>query len=94
MQLACGDRTSFAVTADGRVLVWGSNEFGQGGAAVPGETMLSPVVVDALAGLVVVAISSGDRHTAAVTNVGAVYTWGCGVEGQLGPFPPCLAVLF
>jgi alpha-tubulin suppressor-like RCC1 family protein len=82
--LACGDRHSFAVTADGRVFAWGSNEFGQLGVAARGATLLAPECVIALNGLVVVGLSSGDRHSAAVTNVGAVYTWGCGVDGQCG----------
>lgn len=84
VRLACGDRHSFAVTADGRVFAWGSNEFGQLGTARRGATLLSPECVTSLAGLVVVGLSSGDRHSAAVTNVGAVYTWGCGVDGQCG----------
>lgn len=84
VRLACGDRHSFAVTADGRVYAWGSNEFGQLGVAPRGETVLSPVCVSGLEGLVVVGLSSGDRHSAAVTNVGSVYTWGCGSDGQCG----------
>lgn len=84
VRLACGDRHSFAVTADGRVFAWGSNEFGQLGTARRGATLLAPECVTSLAGLVVTGLSSGDRHSAAVTNVGAVYTWGCGIDGQCG----------
>lgn len=82
--LSCGDRHSFAVTMDGRVFGWGSNEFGQLGRGKKGDTMLRPEMIEGLHGLMVVAISSGDRHSAAVTNTGAVYTWGCGSDGQCG----------
>jgi alpha-tubulin suppressor-like RCC1 family protein len=82
--LSCGDRHSFAVTSAGTVLGWGSNEFGQLGTARRGDTLLAPAPIPALAGLFVVALACGDRHSAAVTNVGAVYTWGCGTDGQCG----------
>lgn len=82
--LSCGDRHSFAITKDGRVFGWGSNEFGQLGCGKKGDTVLLPKQIEGLQGLMVVAISSGDRHSAAVTNTGAVYTWGCGSDGQCG----------
>lgn len=82
--LSCGDRHSFAITRDGRVFGWGSNEFGQLGCGRKGDTILRPHLIEGLQGLMVVAISSGDRHSAAVTNTGAVYTWGCGSDGQCG----------
>lgn len=82
--LSCGDRHSFAITKDGRVFGWGSNEFGQLGCGKKRDTVLRPKLIEGLSGLRVVAISSGDRHSAAVTNTGAVYTWGCGSDGQCG----------
>lgn len=82
--LSCGDRHSFAVTRDGRVFGWGSNEFGQLGCGKKGDTVLRPKLIAGLQGLKVIAISSGDRHSAAVTNTGSVYTWGCGSDGQCG----------
>lgn len=82
--LSCGDRHSFAVTDDGKVFGWGSNEFGQLGCGKKRDTILRPTVIEGLQGLKVVGISSGDRHSAAVTNTGAVYTWGCGSDGQCG----------
>lgn len=84
VSLSCGDRHSFAVTSDGTVYGWGSNEFGQLGIGRRGDTLVSPTTIPALAGLFVTALSSGDRHSAAVTNIGAVYTWGCGIDGQCG----------
>lgn len=82
--LSCGDRHSFAVSRIGKVYGWGSNEFGQLGCGRKGDTLLSPRLIAGLDGLVVTVISSGDRHSAAVTNTGSVYTWGCGSDGQCG----------
>lgn len=82
--LSCGDRHSFAITAEGKVLGWGSNEFGQLGCGKKRDTVLRPALIEGLHGLKIVGISSGDRHSAAITNTGAVYTWGCGSDGQCG----------
>lgn len=82
--LSCGDRHSFAVTEDGRVFGWGSNEFGQLGCDKKGDTVLKPKIIQGLQGLKIIAISSGDRHSACITNTGCIYTWGCGTDGQCG----------
>lgn len=84
LMLSCGDRHSFAVTADGKVYGWGSNEFGQLGCGKKHDTILRPCIIEGLQGLKIIYISSGDRHSAAITNTGAVYTWGCGTDGQCG----------
>lgn len=84
LMLSCGDRHSFAVTEDGKVYGWGSNEFGQLGCGKKHDTILRPCIIEGLQGLKIIYISSGDRHSAAITNTGAVYTWGCGTDGQCG----------
>ncbi|KAJ8906880.1 hypothetical protein NDN08_003364 [Rhodosorus marinus] len=82
--VTCGDRHGFALTAEGEVYGWGSNEFGQLGFGDRGEIILKPVKLENLSGLIIKEISSGDRHSAALTNTGVVYTWGCGSDGQCG----------
>lgn len=84
VSLSCGDRHSFAISEDGVVYGWGSNEFGQLGCMRKGDSILKPILIEGLIGLKVLQISSGDRHSVAVTNTGAVYTWGCGSDGQCG----------
>lgn len=32
----------------------------------------------------VVAVAAANKHTAVVTDLGEVFTWGCNKEGQLG----------
>eukprot|EP00172_Hildenbrandia_rubra_P002180 Plantae.Rhodophyta-Hildenbrandia_rubra.ctg28712.p1 GENE.Plantae.Rhodophyta-Hildenbrandia_rubra.ctg28712~~Plantae.Rhodophyta-Hildenbrandia_rubra.ctg28712.p1 ORF type:complete len:491 (+),score=46.49 Plantae.Rhodophyta-Hildenbrandia_rubra.ctg28712:2016-3488(+) len=82
--LACGDRHAFAVADSGHVYAWGSNQFGQLGFGRKGDTLLSPTLIPGLDGLIIESISCGDRHSAAITNVGSLYTWGCGSDGQCG----------
>jgi len=82
--IACGDRHSFAITDEGQLFGWGSNEYNQLGTGKRGEVLASPALIKGLMGLPVKQMSSGDRHTAAVTTLGAVYMWGCGSDGQIG----------
>ena len=44
----------------------------------------APVLVQGLASVKVVAISAGESHSAAITDKGALYTWGRGNYGRLG----------
>mmetsp|Transcript_18230 Transcript_18230/g.38064 ORF Transcript_18230/g.38064 Transcript_18230/m.38064 type:complete len:471 (-) Transcript_18230:1643-3055(-) len=82
--VACGDRHSFAITDLGEVFGWGSNQFGQLGNGSRGEMYLKPERITELEGLSIRCIGSGDRHSAAITSLGVVYTWGCGSDGQTG----------
>ncbi|EME30000.1 Probable E3 ubiquitin-protein ligase HERC1 [Galdieria sulphuraria] len=83
-QLACGDRHCLVRTESGDVYTWGSNEFGQLGIGRYNEIYSSPVLLTSLAGMMVTFVAAGDRHSAAVTNTGSLFTWGCGAEGQCG----------
>lgn len=82
--IACGDRHGFALTESGQVYGWGSNEFGQLGIGRRGDVYMTCTLLTSLSGLVIRAISSGDRHSAALTSLGLVFTWGCGTDGQCG----------
>jgi len=48
------------------------------------EHQLLPKKVEALAGQRVIAVSAGGEHSLALTADGSVWSWGFGVEGQLG----------
>jgi alpha-tubulin suppressor-like RCC1 family protein len=78
-------------TADGQAWCWGSNEYGQLGAASPAEVTCpvgvacSPVprrVAAAQSPLVQVEASA--RHSCALDASGAAWCWGFGLGGQLG----------
>ena len=74
-----------AVTTNGEVLCWGSNQNGQLGDGTTNDSLI-PVVVD---GFDVdeenaMAISAGNRHTCVVTSSRAVKCWGYNENGQVG----------
>ena len=62
---------------------WGRNEEGQLGL---GDTTMrrTPTIVDALWALPVQQLAAGDRHSAALTSNGFLFTWGANDCGQLG----------
>ena len=82
-QAKSGDGHSLAITNTGQVYSWGEGSYGRLG---HGDTISikSPKLVEALKDVVVVQVSSGARHSAAVTEDGVLYTWGSGTDGKLG----------
>jgi alpha-tubulin suppressor-like RCC1 family protein len=84
-QVAAGSGHTLALTADGRLYAWGSNEFGQLGDGTEVSTLL-PVAVGLtreLAGLRWSHVAAGRYHTVAVTTDGRLYGWGSNRFGQL-----------
>jgi alpha-tubulin suppressor-like RCC1 family protein len=76
------------LTSAGRVLSFGTGQYGalghgySGGKQLP--DVLRPQYIEALASVRVVCISAGELHSAAVTVDGDLYTWGDGFCGQGG----------
>ena len=66
--VCCGSGHTAAVRADGTVVCWGNNDYGQCNV---------PVVLDS-----VVMLSCGGDHTAAVRADGSVVCWGRNEHGQ------------
>ena len=62
---------------------FGNNKFGQLGVGSD-EDELAPRVVEALRGKTIVQIECGEQYSIALTELGDVYTFGRGREGQLG----------
>lgn len=79
---------SLLLTSTGRVLSFGTGQYGalghgfSGGRQLP--DVLRPKYVDALADVRCVCVAAGELHSAAVTSDGDLYTWGDGFCGQLG----------
>lgn len=79
--IAAGEYHTLAVTANGKVLAWGRNDYGQIGARCPQPNTPSAEVCD-VNGILVVA--AGDNHSVALKNDGTVVAWGRNTVGQLG----------
>ncbi|GJQ14854.1 hypothetical protein GpartN1_g6645.t1 [Galdieria partita] len=84
--IAAGYSTSFALTDDDRVYVWGRNESAALGLGISGGCVHTPVMNPYLSGLCLVEIASGGVHGLALTKQGVVYGWGGNSYGQAG-FP-------
>ncbi len=86
--LSSGVAHTCALLDDGSVRCWGSNLFGQlGAAANSGTSTPNPeplATVDLGTGRTAVAIAAGDDHTCALLDDGSVRCWGLNQFGELG----------
>lgn len=80
--IAAAKHHTVIATDSGEVFTWGSNREGQLGYTSV-DTQPTPRRVSLLRARVI-AIAAANKHTAAVTESGEVFTWGCNKEGQLG----------
>ena len=83
VKVACGFGHTLVMSEDRRVFVWGEGTWGNAGITNSGE-ILEPQELHSLASLDVVTIYAGGFHSAAVTSMGHLYTWGKNTNGQLG----------
>jgi hypothetical protein len=82
--VCCGGRHSLALTSNGKVYAWGSNEFGQIGNECDNEYQLTLIKIEKFEEKTVVAISCGVYHSLTLTENGRVYSWGDNKFKQLG----------
>ncbi|XP_031093907.1 uncharacterized protein LOC115998463 [Ipomoea triloba] len=80
--IAAAKHHTIVATEAGEVFTWGSNREGQLGYTSV-DTQPTPRRVSSLKSRVV-AVAAANKHTAVVTDLGEVFTWGCNKEGQLG----------
>ncbi|XP_059970931.1 E3 ISG15--protein ligase HERC5 isoform X2 [Mesoplodon densirostris] len=82
--LACGGSHTALLTKDGLVFTFGAGKYGQLGHNST-QNELRPCLVTGLVGNRVTQIACGRQHTLAyVSDVGKVFSFGSGKEGQLG----------
>lgn len=74
-QIACGSGHTVVLTTDGEVYTWGRGDDGRLGHGDNGWKYV-PRITQSLAGQIVVQVTCGSYHTAAVTGNGDLYTWG------------------
>lgn len=83
VDIRTGTRHTIALKADGTLLTWGSDEYGQLGDGLVGVPLENPlpklVNIDN-----VKSISAGAHNTFVIKNDGTVWVWGANKYGQLG----------
>ena len=82
VQISAGHTSSCAVRANGTVVCWGSNNFGQIGNGMKGVDVGTPATVTGIADAVAVAV--GQWHACARRATGGVVCWGNNNDGQIG----------
>lgn len=80
-EVACGQRHTLVLLANGSVYSCGSNDFGQLG---QDRSMRKLEQVAALAAHEIRAVACGEAHSLALSDAGQVFSWGCNRNGQLG----------
>jgi alpha-tubulin suppressor-like RCC1 family protein len=83
--IANGSAHSVAVDRTGRIYSWGSDQFGQQGNTDSNKNNITQITQMTWGyGMKVSAVSAGDSHTLAVTDDGALWSWGSDSDGQVG----------
>jgi len=82
-QLSAGGGHVLALTADGRVLTWGSNYCGALGRAPRQETPMD-IAAEAPGLSGVVQVAAGNGVSTVLKGDGTVWVWGCNWHGQFG----------
>ncbi|KAK1297300.1 Ultraviolet-B receptor UVR8 [Acorus calamus] len=80
--IAAAKHHTVIATEGGDVYSWGSNREGQLGYTSK-DTQPTPRRVSSLK-TKIITVAAANKHSAAVSETGEVFTWGCNKEGQLG----------
>ena len=86
IQVCCGSQHVLSLSSGGLVWAWGSNEYGQLGimASTKSNRELRPQIVASLRVARPSFLACGGQHSMAMTKSGSVFSWGKGINGQLG----------
>ena len=85
VMVAAGHEHSIAATSEGDVFTWGCGTNGCLGFNDEADRLVPMNINRAfLGGCGVVMVAAGSHHSIAVTSEGALFSWGCGSQGQLG----------
>ncbi len=84
--ISLGYAHSSAITSKGFIYTWGNNSYGQLGDGTNIDRM-TPIDITrffSAPGEDIITVSLGNYHSAALTMMGRIYTWGWNAFGQLG----------
>ena len=79
--ITSGNFSAYALTPNGAVLSWGTNEHGECGVGAQAQYVQAPMLVPGLPPIRAIAAAS---HVLALSEQGDVYAWGANWAGQLG----------
>ncbi|XP_015916558.2 uncharacterized protein [Parasteatoda tepidariorum] len=82
-QVCCGQYHSMALTCSGRVYTWGWGVHGQLGHG-NAEDQNIPKLIECIKKRRIISICAGQGHSVLLSKNEEVYTFGCGMFGQLG----------
>lgn len=82
--MSSGKNHYVVVTADGKMLAWGSNYLQECGLRLPGDVSYVPRPLEIKLKTPIVDVKCAVEHSIALSAAGHVYTWGTGFEGRLG----------
>lgn len=80
--LAAGGEHSLALLADGHIMAWGRNQWGQLGNGATSSDSDEPVTVTGITNAI--AVAAGEYDSLALLKTGRVVAWGLNDDGQLG----------
>jgi len=85
ISMSSGKNHYIAVTADGKMFAWGSNQLYECGVRLPGDITYIPHPLQIKCSHSIVSVMCGVEHSIALTSEGHVLTWGTnGFDGRLG----------
>lgn len=83
IEIKSGKYHNIILTDQGKVYSYGKGEFGSLG--LGGSVFeIKPRIVNKLQNRQIISIACGMHHTLALSNLGDLFSWGRGFEGQLG----------
>ena len=80
---ACNNYSA-ALNNKGEMFTWGSGEFGRLGYETETKQQKVPRILKYFSNKKILKVSLGGYHVGALTSEGGLYTWGRGINGQLG----------
>ncbi|XP_076453620.1 RCC1 and BTB domain-containing protein 1-like [Babylonia areolata] len=83
ISITCGQTSSLALIDNGEVYGWGYNGNGQLGLG-NNVNQPNPCRLQSLQGIIISQLACGYAHTLALSDEGALYSWGANSYGQLG----------